>query len=738
MSKAVSDRLTQTKIPRPGGTNPNPPQMTMKTSARLFCSLLALAAGLFLSLPTQAQILVSAGTTYSTNFDGLASSGTVAWADNSTLTGWYAAKQKAGAITTYTAGTGADSTAGLHSFGASGSTSTNRALGSLVTSTPGDIAYGIRFTNDTTLVVSNLTISYSGEQWRRNNNTNNLQTLAFSYVISNSAITNADPLGTNYSWIAFTNLDFISPQTNGTGATASFDGHNATNSHLFSNILLPTVLVLPGQEFFFRWLDIDDSTGTDHSLAIDDFTLTFITIAVANNPPSITAQPQNATNNIGDTATFTVGTTSTQPMFYQWHKGLVDLVNGSNISGATTPTLTISNVTSADVANYSVTITNNAGPTNSVAAHLTVLEPAFSTQLVSRTNVAGDTLDLFARVIGTSPITNQWFHNGILVTNGFTNFPGTTASFVLQVTNFQATNAGSYWLVTSDAFGVTTSAVVNAALFLTPSNRLARWDFNDTNSPVTSPDPSEGAGTATLLGNVPAVYSPTASFADPLAATNFSWNTGNNYPLQGTSNELAGVEFQASTVGKKDIVLTWNEYHTKQASRYTRLQYSADGVNFTNRDVYVTTNDSDFAFYSADLSAITNLNNNPNFAFRIVTDFESTAITNGNANYVATTTGSSYSVNGTIRFDLMSVYANTISTVVTLKIQKFGTNTVLSWNDPSLYLQSSPTLKGNYAPVCVNYASPTSPFTNTFPDTTQFYKLGVNNNCPGPSIIIKH
>lgn len=221
-----------------------------------------------------AQIPISAGNNYSQNFDALATGGESVWSDNVTLPGWYAAAQNVG-ITDYTAGTGADVTAGLHSFGAADATITNRALGSLVTGTLGALAYGIRFTNDTDQPITNFTVTYTGEQWQRADNSSNaLQTLAFSYAVADTAITNADPAGTNYSWNAVTELDFSSPQTNGVSPQASFNGHDATNRQVFSSVPLPNVVVAPGQEIFFRWLDADD-LGLDHSLAIDDVSISF-------------------------------------------------------------------------------------------------------------------------------------------------------------------------------------------------------------------------------------------------------------------------------------------------------------------------------------------------------------------------------------------------------------------------------------------------------------------------------
>ena len=174
----------------------------MNSNIKKCCTVLAvsiLAPALFIQT-SDAQILMSGGA-YSQNFNTLASTNTAVtnWVDNTTLPGWYAAKEKGGAFTNYTVSNGAGTSSALYSFGSTGNG--ERALGSLVNSTPGSIAYGVRFTNNTALSMTNITISYTGEQWRRQNT--NQQTLAFSYVLSSSPITNADAAGTNYSWIAF-------------------------------------------------------------------------------------------------------------------------------------------------------------------------------------------------------------------------------------------------------------------------------------------------------------------------------------------------------------------------------------------------------------------------------------------------------------------------------------------------------------------------------------------------------
>src|ERR1700690_4019849 len=154
---------------------------------RLLLPTVALVASLNVSLliqPGSAQILVSSGSPYTQNFDSLANSGAppadTNWMDNSTIPGWYASKTQVGAISTYRVGSGTQTTGALYSFGVAGvNPVSDRALGSVASGTPGNLACGVRFQNDTALAMTNITISYTGEQWRNGGNTAT-QTLAFS------------------------------------------------------------------------------------------------------------------------------------------------------------------------------------------------------------------------------------------------------------------------------------------------------------------------------------------------------------------------------------------------------------------------------------------------------------------------------------------------------------------------------------------------------------------------------
>ncbi len=307
-----------------------------------------------------AQIPMSSGS-YSQDFNTLATSGTSnPWTDNTTLLGWYASKTAPGAVTTYSAGN--TTTGNLYSYGVAGvSNLSDRALGSLASGTPGDFAYGVRFINDTATPQTNILISYIGEQWRAGANAA-ANALAFSYRVSNSAITNADASDVN-SWTSLPALNFVTPTTSATALV--LDGNATTNRIAFSNIPLTGLTVAPGQELFIRWKDLDDS-GSDHGVAVDDLAV-FFNGGVTNPPaaPLFLTQPQSQAASAGDTVQFTTLASGNPAPQYQWQ------FNSTNLIGQTGPVLTLGNITTNSAGNYRVIATNSAGAITSNVATLT-------------------------------------------------------------------------------------------------------------------------------------------------------------------------------------------------------------------------------------------------------------------------------------------------------------------------------------------------------------------------------
>jgi gliding motility-associated-like protein len=86
---------------------------------------------------------------------------------------------------------------------------------------------------------------------------------------------------------------------------------------------------------------------------------------------SITSQPSSASRCVGQNVSFAVSATGPN-LSYQWRKGAVNLVDGGTVSGATTPTLSITNVQLTDAGNYTCVVTSSCGPLPSNIAVLTI------------------------------------------------------------------------------------------------------------------------------------------------------------------------------------------------------------------------------------------------------------------------------------------------------------------------------------------------------------------------------
>lgn len=120
-----------------------------------------------------------------------------------------------------------------------------------------------------------------------------------------------------------------------------------------------------------------------------------LTVYTAPVFPSISSEPASATNNTGDTASFSVTAAGIPPPAYQWYaitnSGATLKTNA--ISGATTTNLTVVNVTTNQSGyKYYVIVTNIAGSVTSSVATLTVNPITLTTIAYLRTLVDPGTL----------------------------------------------------------------------------------------------------------------------------------------------------------------------------------------------------------------------------------------------------------------------------------------------------------------------------------------------------------
>jgi hypothetical protein len=183
--------------------------------------------------------------------------------------------------------------------------------------------------------------------------------------------------------------------------SSSYSGANQTVA--WTN---PNIGEDPGYTRYFDG-SIDEVIIYDRSLSPAEIANLELLSATSPWPrPLITTQPSPLTVFAGQSASFTVGAQGGVPLAYQWQR------DGTKLPGATSPTLTISNVYFTDAGNYSAVITNGSGSSNSVAASLTVLAPPtfadLTNGLVLHLKFDGNYLDSSGRTnnataVGTPP-----------------------------------------------------------------------------------------------------------------------------------------------------------------------------------------------------------------------------------------------------------------------------------------------------------------------------------------------
>jgi DNA-binding beta-propeller fold protein YncE len=148
-----------------------------------------------------------------------------------------------------------------------------------------------------------------------------------------------------------------------------------------------------------------DSTG--NFIYVADYGNDRIEVFV-NNPnivaPIITNQPASQTVPAGANVTFSVGVAGTAPLAYQWSS------NSIAISNATNATFTLTDVSFADAASYSVLVSNSFGSELSGNAMLTLLPAIVITQPASSVTTTGAVLN--GSVTVSSDETVVWFEWG--------------------------------------------------------------------------------------------------------------------------------------------------------------------------------------------------------------------------------------------------------------------------------------------------------------------------------------
>ncbi len=216
-----------------------------------------------------------------------------------------------------------------------------------------------------------------------------------------------------------------------------------------------------------------------------------------NQKVSITAQPTvTQTLCSGSTATFSVSATGSG-LTYQWQKGGVNLANGGNVSGATSSSLSLTNITTADAANYRVVV-SGAAPCSAVTSNISVLLVnqiiAIGTQPPTNQSVCSGTSASLNVVATGTGLTYQWRKGTTNLANGGSITGATSATLTINPT-VTADAASDYNVVITGTAPCNPLTSNNAALVVNQVVAIM-------NQPV---------GTQTLCSGSTATFSVTAT-----------------------------------------------------------------------------------------------------------------------------------------------------------------------------------------------------------------------------------
>lgn len=179
--------------------------------------------------------------------------------------------------------------------------------------------------------------------------------------------------------------------------------------------------------------------------------------------PVITTNPENKSVVVGGSASFAVVASSPYAMGYQW------LSNGTNLTGRTSPSLTLNSVALADDASILRCVVSNIyGAVTSSVATLAVSPTAIAPTLGAAqniTNFVGNSQSITPTISGSDPKSGyRWYLNGAPLSDGPTGNGSTldgTATRTLGITQMAFVDAGAYSLAVSNIAGSASNVVAN-------------------------------------------------------------------------------------------------------------------------------------------------------------------------------------------------------------------------------------------------------------------------------------
>jgi hypothetical protein len=262
---------------------------------------------------------------------------------------------------------------------------------------------------------------------------------------------------------------------------------------------------------------------------------------VVNQVVAITAQPiPTQTLCSGSTASFSVNATG-PGLNYQWKKGGTDLVNGGKISGATSSTLILTNVTLSDAANYTVVVSGTApcsAVTSNILALLVNQIVAIGTHPATTQTVCSGTSASFNVLATGTGLSYQWRKGNTNLTDGGTISGATTATLTINPT-VSGDAASDYNVIITGAAPCTPLTSNNATLVV-----------NQAVSIIT-----QALATQTLCSGGTATLSVNATDAGLI----YQWRKGSTNLVNGTN--IAGATSSTLTLSNLQTTDAANNYN---------------------------------------------------------------------------------------------------------------------------------------------------------------------------------
>jgi gliding motility-associated-like protein/uncharacterized repeat protein (TIGR01451 family) len=236
------------------------------------------------------------------------------------------------------------------------------------------------------------------------------------------------------------------------GSTNLIDGGNISGATTATLTINPVTLLDAGTDYnvIVYGTNLPNDTSINASL-------------ILNVGSTITSEPINQTTCVGNSASFSVIATGTG-LTYQWRKGIINLINGGNISGATNATLTINPVSLTDVAlNYNVIVSGGCSNDTSINVSLILNAGSIITsEPVNQSTCVGNSASFSVIATGTG-LTYQWRKGNVNMVNGGSISGATTATLTINPVSI-ADAALNYNVIVSGGCSNDTSINISLSL----------------------------------------------------------------------------------------------------------------------------------------------------------------------------------------------------------------------------------------------------------------------------------